>query len=158
MHKKSLKFISIFIGVILIGLGTFTLYHHIAKAQEPDPAAVAARQAQLQAELDQVLKDIAAQQSILSQEQAKGKTLEGDIAILNAKIREAQLKIKARQLAIEGLGKDINKKTEVINQLTGKIDDTRDSLAQLVRKTNEMDAFTLADVVLSDKDISAFFY
>lgn len=154
---KNFKSVIIVASLIVVGFGILTIRHHIVKAQEPDPAAVAARQAQLQAELDQVLKDISAQQDILNQEQAKGKTLEGDIAILNAKIKEAQLKIKARQLAIEGLGKDINKKTEVITQLTGKIDDTRDSLAQLVRKTNEMDAFTLADVVLSDKDISAFF-
>ncbi len=125
-----------------------------ALAQTAD--AVAARQAALQAQLDQVLKDIDAQQQILSAEQQKGQTLQGDINILNAKIQEAKLKIKARQIAIEGLGKDISQKTDTINTLAGKIDDTHDSLAQLLRQTNQIDEFTLPDVVLSDKDLSEF--
>ncbi len=55
------------------------------------------------------------------------------------------------------MGKDITQKSQVIDQLSGKIDDTHASLAQLVRETNEMDAFSLPDVILSDKDISSFF-
>ncbi len=115
------------------------------------------REAQLQAQLDQVLKEIADQQAILAQEQGKAVSIQRDIAILDTKIKQAQLNIKARNIAIEGLGKDINNKTVVINQLTGKIDESRDSLAQLVRKTNEIDAYSLADVVLSNKNISDFF-
>ncbi len=115
------------------------------------------QQAQLQAQLDVVLKEIAEQQDILAAEQQKGSSLERDIAILDAKIKQAKLKIQVHQLAIQNLGKDINTKTAVIQTLTGKIDTNRDSLAQLLRKTNEIDAFSLVDVVLSNKDMSDFF-
>ena len=125
-----------------------------AHAQTP---LTADRQAALQAQLQQVLQEISDQQNILSQEQQKSKTLQGDINILNAQIKEAQLKIQARTLAIQALGKDISQKTDTINQLSGQIDQTHLSLAELVRRTNQMDTYTPLDVVLSDKDLSAFF-
>lgn len=115
------------------------------------------REAQLRAELDQVLRDIAEQQKILDAEKQKGTSLERDLAILNAKIQEAKLNIRARELAIQGLGKDINIKTQTINTLTGKIEDSRESLAELMRKTNEVDQLTLIDVVLSNENVSDFF-
>jgi septal ring factor EnvC (AmiA/AmiB activator) len=93
----------------------------------------------------------------LDAEKQKGTSLQGDINILNAQIQRAKLNIRAKELTIATLGKDINVKAQTINQLTGKIDDTRASLAQLLRKTNEMDEFSLPDVILSDKDISDFF-
>ncbi|MDQ3014367.1 MAG: lytic murein transglycosylase [bacterium] len=115
------------------------------------------KEARLRAELDQVLKDIQAQQGILDEERKKGKSIEGDIAILTAQINKAKLNIRAKNLAIEGLGKDITSKTREIGILTDKIDENRESLAQLIRKTNEMDTYTLTDVVLSNNDISEFF-
>lgn len=150
--KNKVAFLLAILMISALGYAPFSMSKILAQT---DP--VSNREAQLRAELDQVLRDIDAQQQILNTEQKKAQTLSGDIAILNAKIQEAKLKIKARQLAIEGLGKDINKKTETINQLTGKIEDTHQSLAQLVRKTNEMDAYTLPDVILSDKNVSEFF-
>lgn len=154
MFTLRTRVIAVFILVFLL---SFAFWQFVARAQTQPTDPVAAREAQLQAELNQVLKDIDVQQQILQQEQQKAQTLQGDITILNAKIAEAKLKIKARQLAIEALGKNINQKTDAINKLTGKIDDTHDSLAQLIRKTNEMDDFTITDVILSDKNISEFF-
>jgi septal ring factor EnvC (AmiA/AmiB activator) len=155
MFTKHFRFLGFFFSSVAILLSLFSINAALTRAQSADD--VAARQAQLQAQLDEVLKEIDAQQQILDQETQKAKTLQGDIAILDAQIKQAQLKIQAHELAIQALGKDINKKTQTINQLTGKIDDTRSSIAQLLRKTNEMDVYTLTDVVLSDKDISAFF-
>lgn len=143
----------IFFGIIIISLISFSVIRPSNAQTDP----IAAREAQLRAELDQVLKEIADQQKILSSEQSKGSSIQRDLAILTAQINEAKLKIRAKNLAIEGLGKDITVKTQTINQLTGKIDESRDSLAQLLRKTNEMDAYSLTDVVLSNKNISDFF-
>ena len=145
----------IFFMVVIIAVASLTFSRPFVRAQSADPTA--ARQAELQAQLDEVLKEIDQQQQILNDEKQKGVSLQGDINILNAKIKTAQLNIQAHELAIQGLGKDINQKSQVITQLSGKIEDTHASLAQLVRKTNEMDAFSLPDVVLSDKNISTFF-
>jgi membrane-bound lytic murein transglycosylase B len=142
-----------FLSATVLYFGLF-LGIHTTHAQV-DP--VAQRQAQLQAELDQVMKEIADQQTILDSEKLKAKSLQGDIVILDAQIKTAQLKIQAHEIAIAGLGKDISQKNVVINTLVGKISDTRDSLAQLLRKSNELDAFNPIDIVLSDKSISDFF-
>lgn len=151
-YTRSFKFIIASAGLVLtLALGG------IISAQTSTSDSVAAREAALQAELQQVLNEIADQQKILAAEQQKGTSLERDIAILNAKISEAKLKIRARQLAIESLGKDISVKTKTILTLSEKIELNRESLAQLIRKTNEVDAFSVTDVVLSSETLSNFF-
>jgi len=138
--------------IFIFSIGTTVLAQSTPTEQE-----IAQREAQLRAELDQVLKEIDQQQKVLNEEQQKGASLARDVAILNAEINKAKLNIRARNLAIEALGKDINVKTKTIKDLSGKIDKNKESLAQLIRKTNEIDGYTLVDVVLSDKDISEFF-
>ncbi len=134
--------------------GLFVQYIEPVQAQA-DP--VAAREAQLRAELDQVLKEIQAQQAILKDEQAKGATYKGDIAILNAQIKKAQLTIKAHEIAIQGLGKDITKRTQTITTLQQKIGKNKESLGQLIRKTEMADAISLPEIVLSRSSLSDFF-
>jgi membrane-bound lytic murein transglycosylase B len=126
-------------------------------AQQASSDAVSDREAQLRAELEQVLKEIDDQQKILADEKQKGASIERDITILDAKIKEAQLNIRAKEIAIQNLGKDINQKTQTISVLSNKIDDNKESLAQLIRKTNEADSYTVTDIVLSDKNLSDFF-
>jgi len=116
----------------------------------------AARQAALQAQLDQVLADINAQKKILATKQLEGISLERDIAILDAQITKAQLQIKAKQINIQQLGKDINTKTEHIQLLGEKAEQGKDSLGQLLKKTQYLDDFNLFEIVLSNKNLSEF--
>ena len=115
------------------------------------------RQAQLQAELDQTEKEIAQWRTVLQQKQAESASLERDAAILNAKIQEQKLIIKARNLAIEQLGKDITEKNKTIDTLDAQIKRGQDSLSQLIRKTNEIDSYSLVEMALSQENMSGFF-
>lgn len=144
--------ITLYIALFVVG-GVFYIFTHSSSAQ----ISVEEREAQLRAELDQVLKEIAEQQEVLKKEQATGDSFQKEVNILTGQINEAKLKIRAKNLSIETLGKDITVKTDTINQLTGKIGQTRDSLAQLIRTTNELDSYTLTDVALSNKSLSDFF-
>ncbi len=141
-----------FLPLVLI-IGVLVSFNYPLAAQTLDPA----REAQLKAELQQVLQEIEAQQKVLDAERAKGVSLQRDISILDAQIKQAQLKIQAHNLAIAALGKDITAKTATINTLTGKISQNKESLAQLLRKTNEMDEYSLSEAVLSNETISEFF-
>lgn len=76
---------------------------------------------------------------------------------MDAQISEAHLSIKARDLNIQRLVSDIGGKQEIITLLDVKTGREKESLAQLIRKTNEIDSFSLAEVVLSNEDISEFF-
>ena len=51
---------------------------------------------------------------------------------------------------------DISKKNQHIQGLEEQINDGHDSMAQLLRKTNEIDQYSLPEVMLSNKNISDF--
>ncbi|KKU81785.1 MAG: Peptidase M23 [Parcubacteria group bacterium GW2011_GWA1_47_8] len=113
--------------------------------------------AQLEANLVVIEKEIEIQQDILTKKQKEGVSLERDIAILDAQIQKAKLSIRARTIAIQNLDADIGVKKSTINKYSVKIDRERESLAGLLRRTHELDSYSIVEVALSDKKVSDFF-
>ncbi len=149
MYKISLRsFVLFFLSIVVSS--AFVLS---AKGAELSPE----QEKRLRQELEQVEKEIKEQQSILSSKQNEASSIERDIAILNAKIAGARLKIKKHNIEIERLGKDIVVKSGNIKSFERKIDDGKDSLSQILRKTNELDAFSVPEVLLRGDNISDFF-
>ena len=105
---------------------------------------------QIEAELTTLLAQQAAQQKQTG-------TLKGDVDYLNSQINALKVKIKAEQLVISQLGIAIVDKTNTINSLTDKINSENQSLAQLLRNTNEFDNENMVNLVLSDNSISTFY-
>lgn len=128
----------------------------VAFAQQT-PEQIAAQEAQWKAELEATEKDIAKWQEILNNTKKGTASLQKEADILNAKINEAKAFIKKRNIAIEQLRRDIDNKTKTIGTLEEKIKNSQDSLAQLIRKTYEIDSYTLPEVILAKKDLSDFF-
>ncbi|OHA89307.1 MAG: hypothetical protein A2653_01275 [Candidatus Zambryskibacteria bacterium RIFCSPHIGHO2_01_FULL_43_25] len=117
---------------------------------------IAEQEAKLQAEYDELQKDIQKWEGILSETKKKANTIEGDITILNAKIKEAEATIKAKNIAINQLSKEIGNKTQTIEDLETRIEKGRESLAELIRKTDEIDTYSIAEIVLAGQDLSDF--
>lgn len=115
------------------------------------------QRAALEQELKQVEAQIAAQEAILKTQQAQSSSLARDIAILNAKIEKAKLDIRAKTILIQSLSKDIGQKQVVIGNLSDKIDRETESLGQMLRKANEIESYSLPEVLLTQDDISSFF-
>lgn len=111
----------------------------------------------LQAALDECNKEIAAQDALVKQTQKTRTSLESDVAVLNAQIARSKLLIKARDMVIANLQNTIVEKTAVISTLEEKIRRERSSVAQLLRKTNEIDQSSLPEVILSKRNLSDFF-
>lgn len=109
------------------------------------------------AELAQTEKDIAEWQKILDNSKANTASLQQEANVLNAKIKQAQAFIKKRNLEIEKLGKEITQKTATIKELEFKIERGHESLAQLLRKTKEINEASVLEVVLGNSDVSEFF-
>ncbi len=147
--------------VLIIALSSSMMYQTFAgivSAQgAPSADQVAARQKELQAELAKTEKEIAEWTTILNAKRQETGSIKRDTEILAAKIAQAKLVIKAKNLAIQTLGKDISKKEETIGQLDSKIERGKESLSGLIRKTNEMDSYSVAEVVLSNQNLSEFF-
>jgi membrane-bound lytic murein transglycosylase B len=105
-------------------------------------------------ELAKVEAEIKEKQQVLKSKQLERTSYERDVAILDAKIAEAQLKIKAKTISIEHLSQDIGTKLQTIDTLNDKIESGKQSLAQLIRKTDELDNITIPEIVLGNDNLS----
>jgi peptidoglycan hydrolase CwlO-like protein len=107
------------------------------------------------------LSDIEAQLAELlvkqKEQQKQTGTLKGDVSYLNSQIAALQTKVKARALVIAQLKVHIAEKASAINSLSQKINKEHQSLAQLLRNTNEFDNENMVHLVLSDASVSDFY-
>jgi len=115
------------------------------------------QEAEWRAELAQTEADIAKWQSILDSSKANTKSLQQEAAVLNAKIQKAKAFIKQKNIAIAQLEKDIAQKNVHIKSLEEQIKSGHESMSQILRKTNELDTYSLPEVMLADTDLSDFF-
>lgn len=141
------------LSIILLGGGVFTLSKHSAGAQELSPQA----RAELQAQYDELQKEIVAQQQIIKETQAQKSSLQGDVTTLNAKIKAAQAQINAKNIAIKQLASQIAQKNVVIGKLSDRITQGKDSLASILRQTQILDDYSIVSVALGSQSVSEFF-
>lgn len=117
----------------------------------------AERKERLTQELQNVERQILKQQVLVEDKQLERQSLERDLEIIDAQVYKAQLGIQARAVAIEQLTVQIGDKEVVIDILNERLDKQRQSLADLLRKTSEVDDYSLAEVMLSQDSFSTFF-
>jgi hypothetical protein len=115
------------------------------------------RRALLEAELQRIESEIQDQQVLLDQKRGERQSLERDVTVLEAEINKAQLAIRQRNLSISQIAGDIDDREEAIQQLDEKLQREKASLAQLIRKTNEIDDLSFAEMILGNDDLSTIF-
>ncbi len=120
-------------------------------------ATSAEERAALQAQLDQIERDISNNQGSLTELQRARTTLERDIAILDNKIKTAQLQIKQTDLALRNINGDIVEKVQSIKQVDSKVTRSQASLAQIMRRTRELDDRSFLALALASGSISDTF-
>lgn len=103
----------------------------------------------LEGELEDLQKEIAQWEQVLAETRAKKGTLQGDVTALNAQIQQAEAQIKQKNIAIGNLGTEIKQKSAHITELVGKIDEGHESLASLMRRQNQIDDLTLAEIAFA---------
>jgi len=114
------------------------------------------RRARLERELASIEADIVAKRGVLSEKQKERTSLERDIAILDNQIQTAQLQLKQRDLTLGKLGGDITEKRTAIRGVDDKVVRSEAALAQLLRRTREIDDLSLVELALSNS-ITSFF-
>lgn len=112
---------------------------------------------QLQADLAALETQIAEQQKAVESKQKEGASLSRDINVLDGKIKQSLTQIKAHENTINILVQDISEKDQKINFLNNKVVREKDSLAQILRKNDYLDNYSLLDFTLQDKSLSDFF-
>ena len=110
-----------------------------------------------QSELTQIEAELTHLLNLQKEQQKHTGTLTGDVNYLTSQINALKAKIKARGLVIAQLKVNIVEKNSKIQSLSEQIDREHESLAQLLRNTNEFDEGTLVHLILSDHTISNFY-
>ncbi len=128
--------------VALVCTGVFLLPAQIRAVTSVEERAA------LQTQLNQIEREIAGNQGTLSELQKQRTTLERDIAILDNKIKIAQLHIKQSDLVLSQIKENISDKRSAIAQVDAKVARGEESLAQLLRRTREIDDLSLAELAL----------
>lgn len=124
------------------------LAHAVTSAEE---------RAALQAQLDQIERDIANNKGTLSELQKQRTTLERDISILDNKIKIAQQQIRQTDLTLRQIQTDITDKQQAMRLIDAKVEKGEESLAQILRRTREIDDVSIATLALASGSISDVF-
>ena len=151
MPKKLFNIPTFIVVVLLLG-GTGV---HFAQAVVPD--SVAQEQTDLESELAELEEEIEDLTKIVQTTQQERTTLERDIAILDAKKKKVELKIRAHNLQISKLSTNITDHSVKIDDLTEKISREKESVSELIRQTNEKDSVSFVEIILGHDQISDFF-
>ncbi len=110
-----------------------------------------------QNELSQIERELADLLKKQAEQQKQSGTIKGDITLLTTQISALKTKIKARSLVIANLKNSIKEKVSTITTLSEKIEREHESLAQLLRNTNEFDNENITHLVLSNDTISDYY-
>lgn len=113
--------------------------------------------AELERDLEACNAEIAKWTEVLNNTKKNTANYQNEVAKLTAKINAAQATIKSKTIAISNLNKNITKKESEIDTLEAKIENDLMHIAELMRKTSQIDSYSVAEAVLSNKDLSTFF-
>jgi peptidoglycan hydrolase CwlO-like protein len=111
--------------------------------------------ARLQSQLDSLNAEITQWQGVIDQTKAKKASLQGDVTALTALIKKATAEIQARNISIKQLTDQIAAKQQSISALDDQLSRGKASLSQILRIKNQSDDHSLAELVLSEADVTA---
>lgn len=154
---RNLTLYKLALTVLIVPISVFGCMFVLPQTSFSQVVLTADQQSALRAELAGIEQEIKDQQKILDTKQQEGTSISRDISILDAKIKQAQLKIRAHEISINKLGKDIVVKTNTITALSERINAGQESMAQIIQRTKELDDLSMAESFLSNKNISEFF-
>ena len=132
--------------VSLVGLGSLPV------SAETD----AERRERIEKQLHQIEMQMIQSQRELEAKQTERQSLERDLDILDTQITNAALGVQARELAIAQLTEQIEDKIVTISVLNDRLEKQRRSVADLVRKTHEVDDYSMVEILLSNQNLSEF--
>lgn len=131
-------------------LGVFCISAYTAFGAETSSE----REARLRAELEQIEKEKAEIQKNLDTTKKQTSSIQKDVNVLTGEIKEKQLNIKAKDINIKQIGGEITKKVNKIGELDQQIQRGQDSLAQIIKKLNQIDEVTLPEIIFANNSLS----
>ena len=120
-------------------------------------AEVSAAVSSLQAQLNQINAEIGDLNTNLQNSQKQQTSLERDLSILDDQIKKSQLEIQRRNITIAQLSQGIQGKEDTISGLNDQLNNEYESLAAIMRETDQLDSTSLVVAALTSQSLSEFF-
>ncbi len=147
----------VFASIFVIGFFAVFNYNYTSAQSTCTDQIAGKNRTQLEAELEACNREIAEWTETLNKTKQDSASFSRDIATLTAKINAAQANIKGKNIAISNLTKDIATKQKEISVLDSRILKGREAIADILRKTNDINSYSLVEAMLSESNLSEFF-
>ena len=152
---------ALFLGLLVFGLGMGVFFSPFRALGAQSCMSFDLTATHTDAELRQLLAiceaESAETQAQLTAQRNKSSSLASDVALLDGLIKKAAQQIQIKNQIIKQLGNQIEQKEDTIEDLSKKLNREQMSLAQILRKKQEIDQMTFAELMLSGKSVSEFF-
>ncbi|HBM45509.1 MAG: hypothetical protein UT05_C0009G0068 [Parcubacteria group bacterium GW2011_GWF2_38_76] len=102
-------------------------------------------------------EEIMRQQQLIQEKEKEAASLQRDLKLITAKVNKTKTEIKARDISIVNIERDIDKKNQNIEEINDRMGDIRTSTAELIRETADLESITLPEIILDSRNISEFF-
>ena len=145
------------LSVVLVTAFVFFNAPEALLAQTTATQSTQERQAQLEKELADINNEINGLNNTIGGLKREGSTLAGDIKLLKGNTDRLNSLIKRQSSLVAQLGEGIAENSRTVKNIGQRIEKERQSLAQLIRKTNELDEASLTEMLLSTDGLSEFF-
>ncbi len=147
----------LFLLFLAVCVPFFVLAQSSGSAPGSTSGSAQAYQDKLQADYDQAQRELQTLTTQSNEIKNQKASLQRDIALIDAEIREAQAKINLKTIAITKLTKDIGVKQNTISSLEQKLSRSAESMANLLRRTQQSDAISIPAILLGNARFSQFF-
>ncbi len=110
--------------------------------------------AKCEAELVKTEKEIVETTQVLNVQKTQSSSIQKDVNVLTSEIKQKTLNIKAKDINIKQIGGEITTKVKKIGELDNQIQRGQESLAQIIKKLNQVDEVTLPEIIFSNSSLS----
>jgi len=149
--------IIIFASILVLGSFSIFNYNYLLAQAVCTNQTTNKSENQLRQELKACEKERDEAQKEVNRLKGEGASFARDIATLTAKINVAQANIRGKNSQITLLTRDISVKQSKITTLDSRIVQGRKSIADILRRTNNISSYSLVEAMLSNKGLSEFF-
>ncbi len=113
--------------------------------------------AELQSIFDVCNKEIEEQKAALTDKKKQTQSISRDLSTIDSEIRKSNSYIKAKEIEIFRINREINGEKEKLQGLELQQERIRQAMGDLIKKQNELDNYSFIEAIFSRKTLSDFF-
>ena len=129
----------------------------LAETEDIDGKRAEELRAELNAQIEELTKQIEKYRETVRGVQSQAKSLEGELSLLDSQIGEFELEIKRIKLIVGGIESEIYNITLKIRELEQQTEDEKVILGELIRAIYKYDETSFLEIILTKENLSDFF-